>query len=372
MPQISEIASSMIPGTDSPQTSLQVSSTSPEVVEAPSKGKALSVKKTGKIASRSSSSSSRASLPPTGIQRGVSSGGASHRGHGSLPQHVSMNRMDVQVDVETVDQSSEHVEHNYHDHRTQQQLNVLSVGVDPAVAHARESQLRNEALNVVAQYHQQSQEAQRVAEVSVMGAEQRVAQFHSEASAHVAQLTAQHREEISRVQHAANLAHGKLNLQLQRSEQYNQDLFEKLESQQCELAEQRDRFQEMQAMVLSLQNQLTVVHHQSNPPMVSRNGTDHSELMNCISALRSEVRQLKEDNQRRSMMQSSSPTAMPHQYNIATPVIPVSQGQFPAGSPFVTPHASVHAVSPMVSPTQSACAGYVPQGFMKGQDFSFT
>ena len=364
MPQISEIASSMIPGTDSPQTSLQVSSTSPEVVEAPSKGKALSVKKTGKIASRSSSSSSRASLPPTGIQRGVSSGGASHRGHGSLPQHVSMNRMDVQVDVETVDQSSEHVEHNYHDHRTQQQLNVLSVGVDPAVAHARESQLRNEALNVVAQYHQQSQEAQRVAEVSVMGAEQRVAQFHSEASAHVAQLNAQHREEISRVQHAANLAHGKLNLQLQRSEQYNQDLFEKLESQQCELAEQRDRFQEMQAMVLSLQNQLTVVHHQSNPPMVSQNGTDHSELMNCISALRSEVRQLKEDNQRRSMMQSSSPTAMPHQYNIATPVIPVSQGQFPAGSPFVTPHASVHAVSPMVSPTQSACAGYVPQGFM--------
>ena len=45
MPQISEISSSMVPGSDSPDTSLQVSSTSPEVIEAPSRSKALSVRK---------------------------------------------------------------------------------------------------------------------------------------------------------------------------------------------------------------------------------------------------------------------------------------------------------------------------------------
>ena len=115
-----------------------------------------------KTASRSSSSSSRASLPPSGIQKVCSSGGASHRGQGSFPHDVSMTRMDVQVDVDNVDQRSEHVEQTYHDHRTQQQLNALSVGGDPAVAHARETQVRAEALNAVAQYHQQSQEAQRV------------------------------------------------------------------------------------------------------------------------------------------------------------------------------------------------------------------
>ena len=195
MPQFSEISSSMVPGAESPETSLQVSSTSPEICDEPSRSKALSVRKIGKPASRSSSSSSRASLPPSGVQGGSSTGDASHRGLGSFPKSVSMNRMDVQMDVQmegdNFDQRSEHVEQTYHDHRTQQQLNVLSVGVNPAVAHARESQVRAEACNAVAQYHHQSQEAQRVAEVSVMGAEHRVSQIHSEASAHVAQLNQQ-------------------------------------------------------------------------------------------------------------------------------------------------------------------------------------
>ena len=116
---------------------------------------------------------------------------------------------------------------------------------------------------------------------------------------------------------------------------------------------------------MSLQHQLTIVHHKSSPPIVPQNGTDQSDLMDCISTLRNEVRQLKEDNQqRKSLMQSSSQFVMPSQYNIATPVIPVSQSQFPAGSPFITPHASVHATSPYVSPNQSACAGYVPLDFM--------
>ena len=176
MPQISEISSSMVPGSDSPETSLQVSSTSPEVVEPSSRSRAISVVKLREISGSRSSSSSSASLPPSGMHR--SGSGASHRGQGSVPREVSMTRMDVQVEVERVDQRSEHVEQTYHDHRTQQQqLNVLSVGVDPAVAHARETQVRAEALNAVAQYHQQSQEAQRVAEVSVIGAEHRFLKF---------------------------------------------------------------------------------------------------------------------------------------------------------------------------------------------------
>ena len=77
-----------------------------------------------------------------------------------------------------------------------------------------------------------------------MGGEHRVSQIQSEASAHVAQLNARHQEEISRIQLTANLAHGDLSLQLQQSEQYDRTLFEQLESQQQELTQQKDRFQE--------------------------------------------------------------------------------------------------------------------------------
>ena len=86
-------------------------------------------------------------------------------------------------------------------------------------------------------------------------------------------------------------------------------------------------------MVMSLQHQLTIVHHQSSPPIVPQNGTDQSDLMDCIPTLRNEVRQLKEDNQqRKSLMQSSSQFVMPSQYSIATPVIPVSQNSEPVSS----------------------------------------
>ena len=90
----------------------------------PGRSKALSVRRNVKTASRSSSSSSRTSLPPLGIQRVGSSGGASHRGQGSFPQDVSMTRMDVQVDIDNVEQRSKHVEQTYHDHRTLQLTTV--------------------------------------------------------------------------------------------------------------------------------------------------------------------------------------------------------------------------------------------------------
>ena len=159
------------------------------------------------------------------------------------------------------------------------------------------------------------------------------------------------------------MAHGELSLQLQQSEQQNQTLYERLESQKVELAEQRERSQEMQAVVLSLRNQLTILRHQATP-VVSQNGTDQEDLMECISALRKEVRQMKEDNRRRSLSQSSQQHVMPSQFDITTPVNPVNHGQFQQGSPFVYPQASVHVASPFVSPNQSACAGYVPVNFM--------
>ena len=98
------------------------------------------------------------------------------------------------------DQRSIHHEQHYHDQRTQQQLNVVQVGLDPETGHAREAQVRVEALNAVAQFHQRTREAQRVAEVSVLGAEQRVAQVQVEATVAINQLNAQHQEELSRLQ----------------------------------------------------------------------------------------------------------------------------------------------------------------------------
>ena len=105
-----------------------------------------------KPASRSSSSSSGASLPPSGLSRVPSGGALSHRGQGSIPMNVThMSRADNQMDVDVYqDQRSTHQEQHFYDQCAQQQLNVLHMGLDPEVAHARESQLRNEALNAVA------------------------------------------------------------------------------------------------------------------------------------------------------------------------------------------------------------------------------
>ena len=173
----------------------------------------MSVRKASKKSgSRSSSSSSRRALPPSGLS---GSGSGSHRGQGSLPsQHVRMANTDARLDVDVHmhDQRSMHHEQHYHDQRTQQQLNVVQVGLDPETAHAREAQVRVEALNAVAQFHQQTQEAQRVAEVSVLGAEQRVAQVQVEATVAINQLNAQHHEELSRLQQIATQANNDLTL----------------------------------------------------------------------------------------------------------------------------------------------------------------
>ena len=119
----------------------------------------------------------------------------------------------------------------------------------------------------------------------------------------------------------------------------------------------------MQAVVMSLQHQLTIVHHQSSPPIVPQNGTDLSDLMDCISALRNEVWQLKEDNQeRKSLMQSSS--QLPRLVDITLPL----QSSQSARTSFQQGRRSFPLMHrSMQHPRmfrQSACAGYVPPYFM--------
>ena len=185
----------------------------------------------------------------------------------------------------------------------------------------------------------------------MMGAEHRIAQVQVEASAALSQLKAQHQEEIARLQHAANVAHGDLNAQLQKAEQQNQNQFlcERLELQKRELAEQQDRFNEMHSTVLSLQDQLTIVRNSSIQPTTHQNGADFSELHSCISALRAEVRQMKDDRGLQANLYSSQPVAAQTHFNIVAPT--ASQSNF------------AQARSPAVSPSQSACAGFLPEGF---------
>ena len=361
MPTISEVSSSMVPPAEnSPESSLQVSSTtSPEVGTAPTQSRALSVRKPNvKHSSRSSSSSSRASLPPTGLSRIASGGSLSHRGQGSIPsQHMHFTRtegnMEVDVDVYQ-DQRSLHHEQHFYDQRNQQQFNLVQVGLDPEAASARENQIRVEALNAVAQMHQQSHEAQRAAESSVSNAELRVAQVQSEASVALSQLHAQHQEEVNRLQTIANQANMDLTVQLRNATEENRMLNDQLNLQQEELKQQKGRFDELQATMLSLQHELTVVRHQqSATPSSPQNGTDLGELLSCMDALRAEVRQMKEDNLRRS--QDASPSALPTTFNIHTPPDVRSMPNPSTWAPNVQ-----QAVSPIVSPTRSACAGYPP------------
>ena len=286
MPQVSEISSSMVPVDESPDASLQLSSTSPETGNGPPPSKALSVRKNVKNPSRSSSSSSRGSLPPSGLSRAASGSALSHRGQGSLPPSLTqVNQTEVHMDVDVqYDQRSMHHEQHFYDQRTQQQLNVVQVGLDPSVAHARESQLRTEALNAVAHLHQQSQEAQRVAEGTMSQAASQVAQVHAEASVAMSQLSAQHNEEVNRLQQIANQANSELTLQLRHAENENRLLTDQLNIQKHELSEQRSRFDEMHATMLSLQHQLTVVRHQQ-PVQEPQNGADIGNLQDCINAL---------------------------------------------------------------------------------------
>ena len=117
-------------------------------------------------------------------------------------------------------------------------------------------------------------------------------------------------------------------MNLQRSEHQNQIFLAQLESQQRELAEQRDRYNEMHAAVLSLQDQLTLVRHQSSQPVT-------------------EMKQIREDNQRKSSLNAPSQLSVPPTFDIATPILVPNHGQ-------------MQAISPVVSPSQSAGAGYVP------------
>ena len=124
----------------SQETSLQLSTSQ----EQPPPPRALTVQKNVKTpsSSSSSSSSSRASLPP--------SGRSSHRGAGSVPDvparlnqaKMQLNEIDLQLDqhdhyslhlhrIEQHDQRSTHHHQHFTGQRTQQQFNVVQVGISP-------------------------------------------------------------------------------------------------------------------------------------------------------------------------------------------------------------------------------------------------
>lgn len=72
------------------------------------------------------------------------------------------------MDIDFRDQKSIHQhEQNFYDQRTQQQLNVVQMGVVPLVAQEREAQLRANFFHIVPQLQQQSQDPQMIAEVSL-------------------------------------------------------------------------------------------------------------------------------------------------------------------------------------------------------------
>lgn len=63
-------------------------------------------------------------------------------------------------------------------------------------------------------------------------------------------------------------------------------LNDQLNLRQQELSQQKGRLDELQATMLSLQNELTVVRHQQGQPSSPQNDTDTSELLSCAEALR--------------------------------------------------------------------------------------
>ena len=166
MPQISEITDAMNPMQldASEESSLQVSTTSPEVVAIPH-SRALQVRKSNTkgsgSGSRTSSNSSSSGRPP--IAR-------SHRGQGSeMPiRPVQLNQqLNQQVETHEHDQRSVHVlqqEIHQHDQRTVVVDNrSMQVGIDPAIAQQREDALRGEAFQVVSQLQSQNQQLERSA-----------------------------------------------------------------------------------------------------------------------------------------------------------------------------------------------------------------
>ena len=309
MPQISEITDAMTPMQldVSEESSLQVSTTSPEVVAA-SHSRALQVRKSNTKSSgsgsRTSSNSSSSGRPP--IAR-------SHRGQGSeVPiMPVQLNQqLNQQVETHEHDQRSVHVlqqEVHQHDQRTVVVDNrSIQVGIDPAIAQQREDALRGEAFQVVSQLQSQNQHLERTASeresavrAEALGA---VSQLQSEKQ----QLERDASQTIHPIESSASTRMNQMEqsfiLQLSRADEMNRQLMQQLELQSQQIEEQKQREEDLRNIVMQMQNQLVVAKHAPSTitPVVqdSRNGADDNsvdvaELMNDVRQPREELRVMK-------------------------------------------------------------------------------
>ena len=352
MPQISEITDAMTPMQleASEESSLQVSTTSPEVVAA-SHSRALQVRKSNTkgsgSGSRTSSNSSSSGRPP--IAR-------SHRGQGSeMPiRPVQLNQqLNQHAEIHEHDQRSVHVlqqEVHQHDQRTVVVDNrSLQVGIDPIIAQQREDALRGEAIQVVSQLQSQNQQLER-------SATERESALRAEALGAVSQLQSEKQQlernasqAIHQIESSASTRMNQMEqsfiLQLSQADETNRQLMQQLELQSQQIEEQKQREEELRNIVMQMQNQLVVAKHA--PPTIapvvreSRNGADDTSV--DVAELMNDVRQLREEL--RVMKQISS---------------------VPVATYAMTPNAShVQLPQPIAPPALSpvsACAGFPPSG----------
>ena len=326
MPRIQEV---MDEAGNSEGTSLQVSSTSPEVIQ--NMGRALQVRETTSHASRSSSSSSsRRALQNTPRQSsqlsvrnktkksqdGPTSSRSSsmhssthrpprpgsHRGEGSIapvgsnvvtPAPVGQGSVPGWSD-DDMDGSP-----RVHFHATQQNLYDqrsmhVQVGIDPerVIQHvqpiesqaqsmvmdaaSRVQQTQHKAASVVHEtrmkaqsvVHETQLQAQRVydeAQSAVHQARSHASTVEGRASEIIQELNTRHQSELAKAQDVANQLHYQAQVRSQESDAQIQKLMDVVESQSQALETQRVRNEELSAHVAALQNEVVMLRHSSVP-----------------------------------------------------------------------------------------------------------
>ena len=313
MPQIAEITNFSHhedgdmeePGQHDTSTSLQVSTTSPEIPP----HRALHVKKSNTKSSRGSSSrsSSSSSRPPTGLLAQSST----HRGPGSMHLHDqrSISHHDDQR-VLQVNQDQRSVVHQ-HEHNSQvnqdqrsfthnqdQRVLQVNVGVSPEHVIEREA-------NVISQAHAAINEVRSQSAQEVDAMKSHVENVHQQVQIHttnverhandlITDLQNRHREEIAQLQSIANNAHQESQQRYEMVQAENQRLLERIGIQEEQLRAQWDEQKELRSVIRSLQDQVGLLRSQPNASSPQNGAVDQHELMQVMLQLKNDVRNLQE------------------------------------------------------------------------------
>ena len=318
MPNVSEIMdANAMDVSGEGESSLQVSSTSPEVPPT-SNSRALHVRQGNMKSSRSgsrSSGSSRSSLPPL-MDRQPSrdrpaSREASHRGPGSmqLHDHRSISHHDDQR-VLQVNQDQRSVVHR-HEHNSQvnqdqrsfthnqdQRVLQLNVGVSPEHVIEREA-------NVISQAHAAINEVRSQSAQEVDAMRNHVASVHQQVQVHtmnverhandlLSDLQVRHQDEIAQLQSIANVAHQESQHRYDMVQAENQQLLERIRIQEEQLRTQRDEQKELRSVIRSLQDQVGLLRSQPNASSPQNGAVDQHDLMQVMLQLQNDVRNLQE------------------------------------------------------------------------------